>query len=244
MLGELWGTFWGMIARPRATVDRLAQLTGIPPAVMLTTASLVIGRLNWLLFALSGQDWLGTRRELLDPTYVGFFGQLRVGTAHYVPIFTWLISPLLALLGLAVMPGLAHVLSKLWRGQGTYEQMVNTLVYTQAPSILVLGVINDMLLGGVPANLIARHPYAFTAAMGGEFGPAAGQDAGEFGPAASTLWWVYMIGVYIVGVDLWVVVLGTLAIRRVQRVPCWAAALIMLVVYVLWFYGIAGSVVR
>jgi hypothetical protein len=233
VLRELWGTFWGMIGRPRVTLDRLAQLTGIRPAVMLVTADMVIGWLNGLLFALFGYDWLGTRRELLDPTYVGFFGQLRVGTAHYVPIFNWLISPLLALLGLAVMPGLAHVLSKLWRGQGTYEQMVNTLVYAQAPSILVRSVINDVLLGGVPANLIAGHRYAFTAAM-----------KGEFGPAASTLWWVYMIGVYIAGVDLWVVVLGTLAIRRVQRVPWWAAALVMLFVYVLWFYGIAGSVVR
>lgn len=233
MVHELWGSFWGMIARPRATLDRLARHTAIRPAVMLAALGLGLGWLNLALFAVFGYDWLGTRRELFDPTYVGFFGQLRVGTEHYVPIFQWLISPLLALLGLAVMPGLAHVLSKLWRGQGTYEQMVNTLAYAQVPSILVRSVINDMLLGGVPANLIAGHPYAFTAAMDG-----------EFGPAAATLWWVYMIGIYISGVDLWIVVLGTLAIRRVQRIPVWAAALIAVFAYVLWFYGVAGSVVR
>lgn len=233
MFRELWSYFGGMIVRPRATLDRLAQQTVIRPAVLLVAFVMALGWLNLLLFVVFGYDWLGTRRELLDPTYVGFFGQLRVEATHYVPIFNWVVSPLLALLGLAVMPGLAHVLSKLWRGQGTYEQMVNTLVYAQVPSILVRSVINDMLLGGVPANLLTGHPYAFTAAMNG-----------EFGPAMAALWWAYMIGIYIVGIDLWIVVLGTLAIRRVQRIPWWAAALIMLFVYGLWFYGVAGSVVR
>jgi hypothetical protein len=233
MLGELWRSLWGTITRPRATLDRLAQQSAIRPAVTLAIFALLVGWLNLLLFVVFGYDWLGTRRELLDPTYVGFFGQLRVGLEDYVPIYHGLISPLLALLGLAVIPGLAHVLSKLWRGQGTYEQMVNTLAYAQVPSILVRSVINDMLLGGVPTNLLTRHPYAFTAAMNG-----------EFGPAVATLWWVYMVGIYIFAVDLWVIVLGTLAIRRVQRIPWWASALITLFVYVLWFYGLAGSVVR
>lgn len=233
MFHKLWSYFWGMIICPRATLDRLAQENAIRPAVMLVTFVMVLGWLNLLLFAVFGYDWLGTRRELSDPTYVGFFGQLRVGTAYYVPISNWLISPLLGLLGLAVMPGLAQVLSKLWHGQGTFEQMVNTLVYAQAPSILVRSVINDMVLGGTPANFLAGHPYAFTAAMNG-----------EFGPAMATLWWVYMLGIYIAGVDLWIIVLGTLAIRRIQRIPWWAAGLIMLFVYGLWFYGVEGSVVR
>jgi hypothetical protein len=137
------------------------------------------------------------------------------------------------LLGLVVMPGLAHVLGKFWHGQGAYEQMVNTLAYAQAPSILVRSVVNDVVLGGVPANLITGHPYAFTAAMNG-----------EFGPAVATLWWVYMMGIYIVGIDLWVIALGTIAIRHVERIPWWAAALIMAFAYGLWFYGVAGSVVR
>jgi hypothetical protein len=209
---------WGTIARPRTTLNDLV---------------LLLGWLNLALFQICGYDWLGTRRELLDPTYVGLFGQLRVGTERYVPIFGWVISPLLAVLSLVVMPGLAHVLSKLWRGQGTFEQMINALAYAQVPSILIRSVFNDMLLGGVPANLIAGHPYAFTAAM-----------SGEFGPTVMTLWWIYMIGIYIVGVDLWIVVLGATAIHRIQRIPWWAAILIMLFAYVLWFYGLAGSVVR
>jgi len=233
MLREIWGYFYGMIAHPRATLDDLAQQASIRPAVILVIIGLLLGWLNLLLFAIFGYDWLGTRRELVDPTYIGFFGQLRVGTEHYVPIFSWVISPLLSLLGLAVMPGLAHVLSKLWRGQGTYEQMTNTLAYVQVPSIFFRGILNDMVLGGVPANLLTGHPYAFTAAMNG-----------EFGSVVATLWWVYMMGVYIVGIDLWIVILGTMAIRRVQRIPVWASALIMLFVYGVWFYGVEGSIVR
>jgi hypothetical protein len=86
-----------------------------------------------------------------------------------------------------------------------------------------------MLLGGVPANLVAGHPYAFAAAMNG-----------EFGPVMAMVFWIYMLGIYILGFDLWVVILGTIAIRRVQRIPWWAAALIMLFAYLLWFYGLNG----
>lgn len=233
MFRKVWGYILGMVVHPRATLEELAQQPLIHPAVELVMLELLLAWLNLLLFAVFGYDWLGTRRELLDPTYIGFFGQLRVGTTHYIPIFNGMIAPLLALLGLAVMPGLAQVLSKLWHGRGTYESMVNTLTYAQVPSVLIRSVLNDMLLGGVLTNAITGHPYAFTAAMNG-----------EFGPTVATLWWVYMIGAYIVGVDLWIIALGTMAIRRVQRIPWWAAALVMTFVYVLWFYGVAGSVVR
>jgi type VI protein secretion system component VasF len=40
------------------------------------------------------------------------------------------------------------------------------------------------------------------------------------------------------------VALGTLAIRRVQRIPAWSAALIMLFAYLVWFYGLGGTFVR
>ncbi len=233
MLRKFFGYIWGTVVHPKATFDELAQQSSIRPAVMLVLLVQLLGWLNWLLYTIFGYDWLGTRRELPDPTYVGFFGRLPVGVEHYVPIFLWVVGPLLALLGPVVVPGLAHVLSKLWRGQGTFEQMVNTLGYAQVPSLLIQSFLNDMVIGGVPANLLAGHPYAFTAAMNG-----------EFGPQWSTLFWVYMIGIYIIGTGLWILTLGTIAIRRVQRIPWWAAALIMLFAYVLWFYGLAGSVVR
>ena len=233
VLRKFLGYFWGMLTRPKTTLDELAGQTSIWPAVMLAGLSLVLTWLNLLLFIIFRQDWLGTRRDLLDPTYVGFFGHLPVGLEDYVPIFHLVITPLLSLLGLAILPGLVQVLSKLWHGQGTYEQMVNTLAYAQAPSILIRTILNDMLLGGVPANLLTGHPYAFSGAMNG-----------EFGPAVAAIWWAYMLGVYIVGIDLWIVTLGTVAIRRVQRIPWWAAALVMLFAYLVWFYGLAGSVVR
>jgi hypothetical protein len=233
MFRKIFRYIWGTIVRPKATFDELAQQTSIRPAVMLVILAQLLETLNWLIFVVFGQDWLGTRRELPNPTFVGFFGRLPVGIEHYVPIFFFVIGPLLALLGPVVIPGLAHVLSKLWRGQGTFEQMVNTLGYAQVPSFLIQLCLTDILIGGVPANLLTKHPYAFTAAMNG-----------EFGSLWVTLSWLYMFGIYIFGTGLWIIILGTIAICRVQRIPWWAAAFIMLFSYILWFYGLAGLVVR
>lgn len=230
---EYLGYAWGMIRRPGETLDHLARLRSIRPAVFMAVFPTILGWINYALFLLCGYDWLGTRRELADPTYVGFFGQLRVGLDAWVPVFHWLVSPSLALLGLCVLPGLVHVLCKLWSGKGTFEQTVNTLVFAQTPSVLVRSLLNDMLLAGVPANLLARHPYAFTAAM-----------RGEFGSPIENAWWLYMLGIYILGVDLWIIALGTMAIRRVQGLPTPAAACVMACAYLLWFYGVAGSFVR
>lgn len=115
-------------------------------------------------------DWLGTRRELPNPTSIGFFGRLRLDTDHYVPIF-------------------------------------------------------NLLLTG--------HPYAFTAAQ-----------TGEFGSWVQGLWWLYMIGIYILVKDVWTITLGTIAIHRIQKIPVWAGLMIMLFGYVLWYYGVAGTFVR
>lgn len=234
MTRKFFHYLWGMIVRPKATIEELAQETTIRYAVMLVLFSVALTLFNLVLFVIFGFDWLGTRRELPSPTYIGFFGRLSVGTDDYVTIFNFLINPLMALVGLIFIPGLAHLLAKIWRGAGTFEQMVNTLVFaTGVPSIVISSVLNDMLLAGVLPNLLTGHPYAFTAAQ-----------IGEFGASVQTLWWVYMIGIYILGKDTWTIALGALAIRRIQKVSVWAAALIMLFGYVLWFYGMAGTFVR
>jgi hypothetical protein len=119
---------WHTIVSPRAAFDELAARPSIFPTVGLVVLQLLLGWLNMVLFAAAGYDWLGTRRELTDPTYVGFFGRLPVGTEHWVPIFA-AIMPLLSLVGLVVVRGVAQLGSKLWRGQGTFEQLVNTLAY-------------------------------------------------------------------------------------------------------------------
>lgn len=233
MLHTFFGYIWGIIVRPKKTFDELAQLTSIRYAVMLPILIYLLQYLNLLLYSVFGYDWLGTRRELTDPTFVGFFGRMPIGLEDYLPIFFYMMVPLLILLGPVIVPGLAQVLSKLWRGQGTFEQMINTLGFAQAPAALYAVLLNDMILAGVPANLIANHPYAFTAAMNG-----------EFGALWSTIVWAYMFGIYIFGAGLWTVVLGAIAIQRVQRIPWWAATLIMLFSYILWFYGIGGMVAR
>lgn len=229
---QFFGYFWGVISRPRRTFDELARQPSIRPAVMLALLGLALGWLNLLLTVLSGSDWLGTRRELVDPTYVGFFGRLPVGLADWVPVFFTAIAPLLSLLELVVVPGLAHVLSKAWRGRGTFEGSVNALCFAAGVPTILICSLNDLLFT-VPANLISGHPYWYTAAMNG-----------EFGPVVAAIWNSYVIGIYAIAHDVWCVALGAVAIRRVQGIPWWAAAIIALFAYVLWMYGITATFVR
>lgn len=220
-----------MVARPRAMLDWLAGQTSIRPAVLVTLLGVLLGWLNIGLFALAGYDWLGTRRELSNPTFVGFFGQMQVSAEDWVPIFTALL-PLIAVCGLAVVPGLTHLASKLWHGQGSFEQMVNGMAFSLAVPGLIIRSASEILFG-VPANLISGHAYWWAAAMNG-----------EMGPTAAVIWNVFVIGVYITGYDLWIIVLGTLAIRRIERIPTLAAAGVMLVTYLIWTYGIAATYIR
>jgi len=229
---QFFGYFWGAITRPRVTFDELARQPSIRPAAMLALFGLLLGWLNLLLTVVSGSDWLGTRRELPDPTYLFFFGRVPVGLEDWVPIFFTIVVPLLSLLELVVIPGLAHVLSKLWRGQGTFEGSVNALCFAVGVPTIVICSLNDLLFT-VPANLISGHPYWYTAAMNG-----------EFGPVVAAIWNFYVIGIYTIAHDLWSIVLGAIAIRRGQGIPWWAAALISLFGYVLWVYGLTATFVR
>lgn len=227
---KFFGYIWGVVARPRATFDELGRLTSIRPAVMLVSFTLLLAYLNYLLTTLTGSDWLGTRRELPDPTYLFFYGRVPVRLEQWVTIW-FTILPFLSLLGLAAVPGLAHMLSKLWRGKGTFEGTVNALTLASAPAILI-GCGSELLFT-VPANLISGHPYWWTAAMNG-----------EFGPVVAAIWSFYTIGIYTITSDLLTIVLGAVALHRVQGIPWWAAALILLFGHVLWVYGIMATFVR
>jgi len=231
-MNQFFGYFWGVIAHPRATFDELARQSSIRPAVMLIVFSLLLGYLNFLLTNLFSSDWLGTRRELLNPTFVGFFGRLPVGLENWVPIFFIALIPILSLLGLVVLPGMAHVLSKPWRSQGTFEGSVNTMSFALGVPAILIHSLSELLFT-VPANLISGHPYWWSAAMNG-----------EFGPVVAALWNFYVIGFYSIACDLWIIILGTIAIRRVQGIPWWAAALISLFGYIIWWYGIMATFVR
>lgn len=222
--------FWGVIALPRATFDELSRQSSIRPAVLLVGFTLFLAYLNFLLTSLSGSDWLGTRRELPDPTYLFFYGRVPIRLEHWVTIW-FTILPFLSLLGLAAVPGLVHVLSKLWRGRGTFEGTVNALTFANVPAILITS--GSELLFTVPANLISGHPYWWTAAMNG-----------EFGPVVAAIWSFYTIGIYAITSDLLTITLGAVAIRRVQGIPWWAATLISLFGHAVWAYGIMATFVR
>jgi len=220
-LRPLWRYIGGMVVRPRATLDRLAAESTIRWAVLLQALGLLIGWGNVALFALAGQDWLGTKPLLQDPAVITLFGHLRVPLEHYVPFFVVML-PLLLLVGLVLPAAVVQLLSKIWGGRGTFEQMVNTLVFSLGVPELLLASTAE-LLGSVPANLLSGHPYWWVAAMNGEFGPVVG-----------FLWNFYVIGIYATAQYLWAIALGTIAIRRVQKIPWWAAILTMTIALALW----------
>jgi hypothetical protein len=173
---------------------------------------------NIALHSIFGFDWLGTKPLLADPTFVALFGQLRIGLADWVPVFAALM-PLLALLGLLIVPGLAHMMSKLWRGQGTFEQMVNTLTFATIVPNMTIAATTEWLFG-VPIDLLTGHKYWWVAAM-----------QGEFGTAIAAVWNFWVIGVYITFAWVWAVALGSIAIRRIQKIPMWAAGLTMTIAF-------------
>jgi hypothetical protein len=90
----------GVIVRPRATLASLATRRSVRLAMVAVVVSMSLTWANMI-------DRLGTREQLDEPTYVGFFGYLRVGTEHRVPIFA-VLGALLGLLALAILPGLAR----------------------------------------------------------------------------------------------------------------------------------------
>jgi hypothetical protein len=185
---------------------------------------------NMVLHAFFGVDWLGTRPDLPEPTLVGGFGYLRVGLDNWVPIFAALM-PLLFLLNLLIMPGVAHLMSKAWQGAGSFEQMVNGMAFAAAVPALLVGAMSEWLFG-VPADLLSGHGYWWTAAM-----------HGEFGPTVATIWNFYVIGVYSTLQYGWIVALGAIAIRRIQRIPVWAAGLTSVAGFAVYMF-IASVFVR
>jgi hypothetical protein len=209
--------FWGAIVHPRATFDALAEQQSVRWGIAASFLGVFQVWGNMALHAAFGQDWLGTRELLADPTLVAGFGHWRVDLAGYIPVLA-ILMPFLALLGLVVSAGAGHLLSKLWGGGGRFEQMLNTLAFAFAVPNIVIGATSEWVFG-VPVALLTGHRYWWTAAMAGEFG------------AISAIWNGYFWGVYLGLQYIWIVVLGYLAIRRVQRIPPWGAATVSLVVF-------------
>ncbi len=204
--------FWGAMGRPGPTFEALAAQSTVRWALIAASLGPLQVWANMALHAVFRLDWLGTRPDLREPTFVGGFGYLRVGLANWVPIFAALM-PLLFLLKPVVMPGVAQLMGKLWHGQGTFEQMVNTIAFAAAIPATVMGGASEWLFG-VPIDLLSGHGYWWTAAMHGEFGSYVG-----------TIWNFYVIGVYTTFQYGWIIALGAIAIRRIQRIPVWAAVL-------------------
>lgn len=212
--------FWKTITQPRSTFDELVAEDTIRWALLAAALPVLQIWGNVGLHTIFGLDWLGTRPILTDPTFIAGFGHWRIDLDAWVPVFVALM-PFLALLNLVFYPGLAHLTSKLWGGQGTFEQMINTFTFALVvPNIVIAGV--SEWLFGVPVALITGHPYWWTAAMQGELGSIVG-----------IVWNTYVFGIYLGAQWIWTIVLGVLAIRRVERIPLWASILTMLLIFAL-----------
>ncbi len=211
---RLVGYAWDVIVRPPSAIDAISQETSVRWAVAIAAVGTLEVWGNMLLFGAFGYDWLGSKPLLADPTYVGGFGYVEVGASDWLPIFA-VLSPAIAVYGLVVVPGVAHLLARLWGGRASFEQMVNVLVLATVPSV-VIATLSEWLTG-VPLNLLAGTPYFYSAAM-----------RGEFGPTMAIVWTVYASAVYTVP-WAWGIVLGVIGIRRVERIP-WVGALICMLV--------------
>ena len=220
VIRQFFHFFWGTIVHPRATFDMLASERTLRWAIIAAALPVLQVWGNVALFSAFGFDWLGTKPILADPTFVAGFGHWRVNRAGFVPVFVALM-PLLAWWSLLLTTGTALLIGKLWGGQGTFEQLITPLAFATAVPTITIGATSEWLFG-VPINLISGHPYWWVAAMSGELGPTLG-----------LIWNLYVFGVYF-GINwAWQIALGTLAIRRVQKIPAWAAVVTMLVTFAL-----------
>ena len=89
-------------------------------------------------------------------------------------------------------------------GQGTYEQLLVPLAFALTVPAVFIRSTSEILFG-VPMILLTGHPYWWTAAM-----------YGELGPATSIVWGSFVIGIYSIAHDVWIIALGlvTLACRQ------------------------------
>jgi hypothetical protein len=100
--------------------------------------------------------------------------------------------------------------------------MVAVLTFATGVPALTIGATSEWLFS-VPMSLLSGHDYWWVAAM-----------EGEFGPVVSTVWNRYVIGIYATLQYAWAIALGSLAIERVQKIPQWAAIVIMVVSFSVW----------
>ncbi len=215
--------FWGTISHPVSNAVRLSQEHTVRWAVMAACLPVLQVWGNVALHAAFGLDWLGTKPLLADPTFVAGFGQWKIDRADWVPVFLIFIV-LLALFNLALAPALAHMLSKIWGGKGTFEQMVTPMTFAFVVPAMVIAATSEWIFS-VPMDLITGHPYWWNAAMQGQFGPLVG-----------TVWNGYVLGIYVGLQYAWIIALGAISIRQVQRIPIWAAVLSMLIVFMIMLF--------
>lgn len=210
--------FWGTIVHPRATFDALAAENTIRWAMILACLPVLQVWGNMALHAAFGLDWLVTRPSLSDPIFIGGLGYLRIGLADWIPFYATVL-PLVVLLKLVIISGVAQLMSKLWHGQGTFEQMVSALAFATLVPSMVIEATSEWLFG-VPMCLLTGYTNCWVAAM-----------QGEFGSVVSRVWGLYVIGVYITFQYAWAIALGSMAIRRIQRIPVWTVILTMLIAF-------------
>ena len=100
-----------------------------------------------------GNDPQGTTQAIIVTAAAALIGGL--GTLFGGRFGNWILMPLYAVVGLAIGGGILFLLSRVFKGQGTYIQLFRGLGFATAPQALGLIPIIGGIVGGIWSLILA-----------------------------------------------------------------------------------------
>jgi hypothetical protein len=100
-----------------------------------------------------GNDPQGTTQAIIVTGAAALIGGL--GTLFGGRFFSWILTPIYAVVGLAIGSGILFLLSRAFQGQGTYIQLFRGLGFATAPQALGLIPILGGIVGGIWSLILA-----------------------------------------------------------------------------------------
>ena len=100
-----------------------------------------------------GNDPQGTTQAIIVAAAAALIGGL--GTLFGGRFGAWILMPIYAVVGLAIGSGILFLLSRVFKGQGTYIQLFRGLGFATAPQALGLIPILGGIVGGIWSLILA-----------------------------------------------------------------------------------------
>lgn len=100
-----------------------------------------------------GNDPQGTTQAMIVTGAAALIGGL--GALFGGKFFAWILMPIYAVVGLAIGSGILFLLSRAFKGQGTYIQLFRGLGFATAPQALGLIPILGGVVGGIWSLILA-----------------------------------------------------------------------------------------